>query len=146
MVELLRRAARESDRKRVLSNHCSAAVITLSPLVTVLLSELVCNTRVISPNDLSRLPHLRTSECGWHEWKGVGGRKGGGGGQGRKMNKYRKERRKEKSEYQIMRLNWAPLWDSSSHIKCQYLWDYCKLSKTLCVKYLGHKYKAAEKW
>lgn len=60
-VEQLRR---ESDRKRVLPNHCRAAVITLSPLVTVLLSELVCNTRVISPNDLIRLPHFRTSECG----------------------------------------------------------------------------------
>lgn len=35
------------------SNHCSAAAIMPSSLVTVLLSELVCNTRVISPNDAS---------------------------------------------------------------------------------------------
>ncbi len=87
--------ASESDRKCVLPNHCSAAVITLSPLVTVLLSELVCNTRVISPNDLSRLPHLRTSECGWHEWRGGGTDEGG---EGRKMiNIGRKEQKKEKA-------------------------------------------------
>lgn len=76
-TEQLKGAANESDRERVRSNHCSVAVITLSPLVAVLLSELECSTRVISPNDLSHLPHLRTSECGWHECGRGEGSRGG---------------------------------------------------------------------
>lgn len=55
---------KEEKAVRIRQNDCSTADITPSPLVTVLLSELVCGTRVISPNDHGHLPHLKTSECG----------------------------------------------------------------------------------
>lgn len=49
-----RRWQEENGReRRAPSNQCRATVVTLLPLVTVLLSGLVCNTAAISSNDLS---------------------------------------------------------------------------------------------